>query len=207
MGGLSTAQLAVGGGLIYGRCNPYGAESGGPKRLLGGLYGPNSARTDSPELQLPEAIEQGEWACDQVAAVRVRMTCTHGHTGQVMELCTTHPAVNLRAEFVAGSFRQVKEVISVPGHYEMIQKRQSGFCPPCGWPSNRGQVDYAALQKEWEANGQNLSALYYSPDPRAWYGSLAEHLKRRREEIGALFEEGRKRGIIHNCPLTLVAVS
>ncbi len=194
--------------LVGRRCNPYGAETGGPRHVLGGLYGPQSAQT--PGLMLPENVEQGEWSCGQPAQVRVRMTCAHGHTGQVMELCSWHDETTFRGEYVAGQFRQVRETTRVRGHYEEIQRRQSGFCPPCGWPDGRhtdNRVDYAALQKEWDGIGANLHALFYGPDPRAWYTPLAQSLRTRRDDIGRMFDEGRALGIIHNCPLTLVPVS
>jgi hypothetical protein len=161
-------------------------------------------------MMLPEAVEQGEWACTERAQVRVRMTCPHGHTGQVMDLCAAHDEPVFSGEYVAGEFRQVKSVRRVPGHFEMIARRQAGFCPPCGWPDSRSspnRVDYAALQKEWEGIGTSLHGLFYSPHPRAWYSSLAVSLRQRREDIGRMFEEARQLGITHNCPLTLVPVS
>jgi hypothetical protein len=194
--------------LVGRRCNPYGAETGGPRRLLGGLYRGASAAT--PGMDLPAAVAEGEWRCEQPAQVRVRMVCEHGHTGQVMELCSWHDEAVFKADYVAGTFRQVRDTVRVRGHYEEIARRQSGFCPPCGFPdsrSSRNRIDYAALQKEWEANGQSLHALYYGPDRRDWYSPLSKSLQQRRDDIGRLFDEGRALGIIHNCPLRLVPVS
>jgi hypothetical protein len=200
--------MSTGATLIGQRCSPYGAETGGPKRLMGGLYGPKSART--PDMALPQAVEEGEWACDQPAQVRVRMTCRHGHRGQVMPLCSFHDVEVIGGEFTAGEWRQVKTTKRVHGHLEEIQRRQAGFCPPCGFPNSKdaaNNVDYAALQKEWEGIGQSLHAIYYSGDPRAWYGGLAQTLRTRREDIGRMFDEGRQLGIVHNCALQLIAVS
>lgn len=60
------------------RCNPYGHETGGPKHLLGGLYG-------------PEYEGKQKWTCENPATHRVRMHCKlYGHTGPVMELCDNH---------------------------------------------------------------------------------------------------------------------
>lgn len=192
--------------LLYGRCNPYGAETGGPKRVMGGLYSAKSART--PGMFLPQAVEEGEWACPQPAQVRVRMACPVGHVGQVMELCSWHDETVVSGEYVSGQFRQVRRTIRVKGHYEMIGSRQAGVCPRCCYPSSResaDKVDYAALQKEWEGIGQNLYPL--SEDPRLWYGTLAAGLRQRRDDIGRMFDEAIRRGIIQNRPLTLVAVS
>lgn len=190
------------------RCNPYGAETGGPARLLGGLYRGASAAT--PDMDLPDNVAQGEWRCEWPAQVRVRMTCAHGHRGQPMDLCSWHDEDTWQADYVAGTFRQVKSTVRVRGHFEEIQRRQAGFCPPCGWPDSRSSgnhVDYAALQKEWEGIGQSLSALFYGGDRRAWYSPLSKGLQQRRDDIGAMFEEARALGIVHNCPLRLVPVS
>ena len=74
--------------LLLERCNPYGAETGGPRMVMGGLYGPGSART--PDDTLPVNVQQGEWLCPQQAQVRVKMTCRCGHTGRIMALCSWH---------------------------------------------------------------------------------------------------------------------
>jgi hypothetical protein len=63
---------------IAGRCNPFGHETGGPKRLLGGMYGPD---------------HEGDkkWFCENLATHRVRMVCKlYGHTGEPMDLCDDH---------------------------------------------------------------------------------------------------------------------
>ena len=194
--------------LLQVRCSPYGAETGGPRHLMGGLYGAASART--PGMHLPQNVAEGEWSCDQPAQVTVRMTCKHGHRGQRMNLCSWHDEVTWGGEFAAGQTRQVKGSRRVPGHLEEIAKRQAGFCPPCGFPNAkeaRNRIDYAALQKEWEGIGKSLYELYYCGDPRAWYSGLGQGLRQRREDIGLMFDEGRQLGIIHNCPLELVPVS
>ncbi len=62
------------------RCNPYGHETGGPKGLLGGIYGPEHEGTH-------------KWFCQNTATHRVRMHCKlYGHTGPVMEICDDHYA-------------------------------------------------------------------------------------------------------------------
>lgn len=67
-------------GYLGTRCDPYGHESGGPQRLLGGMYG--------PEHEGPQ-----KWFCENPATHRVRMHCTlFGHTGPVMVLCDSHHA-------------------------------------------------------------------------------------------------------------------
>lgn len=81
--------------IITRRCNPYGHETGGPQRLLGGVYG-------------PEYEGRYKWTCSHPATLRVRMSCEHGHRGQVMELCLPHA--------------------------REIQRRQAGLCPACAWP-------------------------------------------------------------------------
>jgi hypothetical protein len=93
-------------GLLTQTCNPYGnAGDTGPARLLGGLYG-------------PEHEGRYKWGCTRRAAGRYRMTCTCGHRGQIMPLCTQH----------------VRE----------ISKRQSDLCPPCAFPPEAAELQKAA---------------------------------------------------------------
>ena len=63
--------------ILTRRCNPYGHESGGPKHLLGGLYG-------------AEYEGAMKWVCQNSATLRVRMACRCMHVGQVMEICQGH---------------------------------------------------------------------------------------------------------------------
>jgi hypothetical protein len=63
--------------VITQRCNIYGHETGGPKHLLGGLYG-------------PEYEGQHKWVCENPAVLRARMMCAKGHKGQIMNLCREH---------------------------------------------------------------------------------------------------------------------
>jgi hypothetical protein len=185
------------GGLILGRCNPYGAETGGPRHVLGGLHGPASART--PGQGLPDNVAQGEWSCTQPAVVRCRMTCQHGHVGQVMQLCSWHDEDTWATQMVAGTARRVKGTTRVRGHYEEITRRQAGFCPPCAFPG-----DFAALYKEHAALSSHLGMLQQAgltrtPQFRAAYTRI--------EAIGVQFDEAAAQGIVHRCPLILVPVS
>lgn len=185
--------------VLLGRCNPYGAETGGPRHVLGGMYGPRSARTEG--MQLPEAVAQGEWVCDQPAVVRCRMVCEHGHTGQVMNLCSWHDDTVFHGEFVAGVTRQVSRTVRQHGHFEEIQKRQAGSCPRCLFPK-----PYDELAREvmtWQAK----LTEYFVAGPRLWQSANAQGLRQRVDDAGKLMDLARAQGIIHNCPLTLVPVS
>jgi hypothetical protein len=182
------------------RCNPFGAESGGPKRILGGLHGPASARVDAAEAPgLPLNVQEGEWTCPNLAQVRVRMVCQHGHTGQVMELCSWHDEWAYGGEYVAGAIRRVKRQIRVHGHYEEIQRRQSGSCPRCLFPGR-----YAELYKETYRHQQELAHLQQAG---MWYSDRAEHKRQVIEGICVQFDEGLASGEIHRCPMRLVPVS
>lgn len=196
--------------LLLRRCNGYGAETGGPKRLLGGLYGPNSAVT--PRDDLPLSVQQGEWPCLIPAEVRCRMICRCGHKGQVMELCSWHDEINYHSEAIGAKLVPTYDTIRVRGHYEEIQRRQSDFCPPCGYPNaqmSKNGIDYAALQKEWDGIGRDLSlgwaAVGY--DPRYFRMPQVRALQSRRDTIGLTFDEGRRLGIVHNCKMKLEPVS
>lgn len=184
--------------VVLGRCNPYGAESGGPRHVLGGLYGPGSARTEG--MYLPDNVAQGEWRCDQPAVIRCRMVCAHGHKGQVMQLCSWRDDVVRHGEFVAGATRQVAETVRQRGHFEEIQRRQSDLCPPCAYPPPYGEL--AREVQQWQAE---MSVLWNIPTETAIRRVRA--LKQYTEDAGKLMDAARAQGIIHNCPLTLVPVS
>lgn len=184
--------------ILLGRCNPYGAETGGPRRLLGGLYGPNSART--PGMDLPRNVEEGEWRCEWPAVVRCRMFCGCGHKGQVMQLCSWHDETTYHAEYAAGEIRRVSETIRARGHFEEIQRRQAGLCPACAFPP-----PYGELMKEIQAWQAEL--FPYQASNRLWYSPAAEALRTKVDDAGKLMDAARAQGIIHNCPLTLVPVS
>lgn len=186
-------------GVVLGRCNPYGAETGGPRHVLGGLYGPGSART--PDMHLPENVEQGEWACTRRADIRCRMHCKCGHRGQVMDLCSWHEDTTYHGEMVAGVLRQVSGKVRQHGHFEEIQKRQSGSCPACLFPP-----PYADLAKEVQAWQATLTT-YWIAGPRQWLSPHAQTLRTRIDDAGKLMDQARAAGIIHNCPLTLIPVS
>lgn len=187
--------------LLLERCNPYGAETGGPARVMGGLHGPGSAAT--PGLDLPENVAQGEWLCPQQAQVRVRMTCRCGHDGRVMALCSWHDEINYRSEMVAGTVRRVPEVTRQRGHFEEIQRRQAGQCLRCAYPAGPG-YDFAADYKSilaWQGE------LAYLHDIGAWYSAQARRARQKIEDIVAGFDQGIARGQIHKCPLQLIQVS
>ena len=197
--------------VLQRRCNPYGAESGGPRRVLGGLYGPRSAES-APDLDLPLNVTQGEWSCDVPAEVRCRMTCRCGHRGQVMELCSWHDTVSHTGRMVAGRFEAETVNGRSRGHFEEIQRRQAGSCPRCLYPDARQSgngTDYAALQKEWDAAGHVLQAMWEASgfNMRIFHDPIAMSYQQRREDIGRAFDEARALGIVHNCPLELRQVS
>jgi hypothetical protein len=186
--------------VLLGRCNPYGAESGGPRRVLGGMYGPGSARTDG--MDLPDNVAQGEWSCPQPAQVRCRMICEHGHRGQVMALCSWHDDVNYRGEFVAGVTRRVSERVRVRGHFEEIQRRQSDSCPACLFPP-----PYGELAKEVQAWQAELSAYWQQGGWAGWRQPRAVSIRQHIDDAGKMMDAAIADGTIHKCPLTLVAVS
>lgn len=194
---MTTPSATVAPGVILGRCNPYGAETGGPRRVLGGLYGPGSARTEG--MQLPENVAQGEWPCERRAEIRCRMTCACGHRGQVMELCSWHDDTVYHGEFTAGVTRRVADTVRQHGHFEEIQKRQSGSCPACLFPP-----PYGELMKEIQAWQAQLTQLWIT---RQWRSPAAQQLRTRVDDAGLLMDQARAAGIIHNCPLTLVPLS
>lgn len=186
--------------VSLGRCDPYGAESGGPRRVMGGLHGPNSARIDTDDVPgLPQAVIEGEWACHQPAVIRVRMTCACGHAGQVMQLCSWHDEDTYTSEMVAGTLRRVKGTAKVRGHYEEISRRQAGACIRCLFPG-RYAADYKTLFS-W----QNELAMLR--ETGQWYSARGNAVRQKIEDIVADFDQGNADGTIHRCPMTLIPVS
>jgi hypothetical protein len=188
------------GTLLLGRCNPYGAETGGPRRVMGGLHGPASATLDPAAMPgLPANVAQGEWSCPQPAQVRVKMICACGHVGDIMELCSWHDEISYRTEHVAGTFRRIPENVRVRGHYEEIQRRQAGACIRCLYPGH-----YAEEYKSMFAWQQELA---YLRDYGQWYSERGSYVRGKIEEIVARFDEGNADGTIHRCPMKLEQVS
>jgi hypothetical protein len=183
--------------VLLGRCTPYGAELGGPRRVMGGLHGPASAAT--PDAGLPLNVEQGEWLCRQPAQVRVRMECRCNHQGSVMSLCSWHEEISYVGERVAGNFRRVKKINRVRGHYEEIQSRQAGACTRCLYPGK-----YAGWYHELFSWQGHLAALR---DAGFWYTDQAESIRRKITDMTAQFDQGNQDGTIHRCPMRLVPVS
>lgn len=183
--------------LLLGRCNPYGAESGGPRHVLGGLHGPNSATT--PGAGLPDNVAQGEWLCQQPAVIRVKMECRCGHVGKTMNLCSWHDDVVKRVEIVAGVPRRITSSVRVPGHYEEITKRMAGACPRCLYPGMHAEAHHSLLA--WQEELAFLRDTHRERSPRA------DEVRSKIEEICAGFDRGNESGEIHRCPMILVPVS
>jgi len=189
------------GTLLLERCSPYGAETGGPRHVMGGLYGPGSAAT--PDDTLPLNVQQGEWLCRNQAQVHAYLICGCGHKGRVMALCSWHDEISEHGEMVAGTVRKVTSVVRQRGHYEEIQRRQAGACIRCLYPAQDGR-DFAAAHKAIEAWQGELA---YLNDLGAWHSAQARAARQKIEDIVASFDEGIARGIIHRCPMRLVQVS
>jgi hypothetical protein len=183
--------------VLLGRCNPYGAESGGPRRVMGGLHGSRSAET--PDLDLPLNVAQGEWLCRQPAVVRVRMQCGCGHTGNVMALCSWHDEISYVGERVGATFRRVKKINRVPGHYEEIQRRQSGACVRCMYPGQYAEWYHEMFS--WQRDLAGLRAM------GMWNSDRAESIRQKITDLMGKFDQGNASGTIHRCPLRLVPVS
>jgi hypothetical protein len=188
------------GTLLLERCNPYGAETGGPRHVMAGLYGPGSAAT--PGMDLPDNVAQGEWSCPQQAQVRVRMECQCGHRGRVMALCSWHDEI-VESSDPLNFGRKIKNVIRVRGHFEEIQRRQAGACVRCLYPAGPG-YDFAADHKTIEAWQGELA---YLNDIGAWYSAQARRARQRIEDMVAGFDAGIERGQIHRCPMRLIPIS
>ena len=182
--------------LLLGRCDPYGAETGGPRYVMGGLHGPASAAT--PDMDLPDNVAQGEWTCPQPAQVRVRMTCRCGHTGRIMELCSEHDETVFRSDPLNFG-RTLKETIRVRGHFEEIQRRQSSGCTRCLYPGAAPSWHHEIMT--WQGE------LAWLHDTRQWMTPRRIQVQQHIVDLVARFDEANATGQIHRCPMRLIPVS
>jgi hypothetical protein len=129
--------------ILKVRCDPFGRESGGPKRLLGGVYG-------------PEYEGNHKWGCEREAMGRYRMICVCGHRGQPMPLCG--PGLDRDVQGIAYWH---------PGHVAEFQKRASDSCPVCLFPpearSRSAEIEIA------QAELGTLEQIGYLNSPQARY--------------------------------------
>jgi hypothetical protein len=124
------------------RCNPYGHETGGPRHLLGGVYGP----------EYEGALYK--WQCERAAEIRCRMTCQCGHKGQVMELCG--PGIVIDAQ---------GRPFTHPGHVAELSKRGSDSCPVCMFPPEAREL--AATAESAQLRLGHLESIGYALSPQA----------------------------------------
>src|SRR5258707_6350274 len=66
----------IGATILQPFCNIFGDDVNGARRVLGGLG--------------DASLVDRQWYCPSHAKHRVRMTCEHGHQGQLMKLCEKH---------------------------------------------------------------------------------------------------------------------
>jgi hypothetical protein len=184
------------GTLLLQRCNPYGAETGGPRHIYGGLYGPNSARTNDDSL--PENIQQGEWPCERPAEVRVYMECRCGHRGTIMALCSWHDETVTRSDPLNFG-RTIRETVRARGHYEEIQRRQSGACMRCLFPRKAAE-DFKAIEAI-------QTELYFLHAAGRFYTPRGQQLRAKIEALREELDRQNMTGEIHRCPMRLIQVS
>ena len=136
--------------VITRRCDPYGAESGGPKRLLGGVYG-------------PEYVGPHMWNCERLADARYRMICRCGHRGQPMWLCG--PGL-VNDEQGIPYFH--------PGHVAEFSKRSSDLCPVCVFPPEARQWSEVAERSQSELVTLEQIGYVNSPQARSLRRQVAD---------------------------------
>jgi hypothetical protein len=144
--------------ILVKRCDPYGRESGGPRRLQGGMYG-------------PEYEGNYKWGCERPSSGRYRMICRCGHKGQPMELCG--------AGFVKDAQGQT---MPHTGHIAEFQKRASDLCPVCVYPP-----EARALTVTAEIAQSELSSPLIIPGSPQWrmLGRKVEDARTRLDELNA----------------------
>ena len=149
--------------ILSRRCNPFGQETGGPKRLLGGVYG-------------PEYEGLHKWGCTRIAESRYRMTCRCGHRGQPMWLCG--PGMVTDPQGVQYFH---------PGHVAEFSKRASDFCPVCAFPPEARQWSEVAERSQGEL--MYLEGIGFIGSPQ--WRSLKRSVEDARTRLDELNESGR----------------
>ena len=169
----------TGSGLLTTRCDPYGAES--QIRLLGGLY---------PESHVGRIM----WHCaNRADAGRFRMICVGGYYGQ-----RRAPDGGLVAAYRCdGGHASSDSMPLCTSHRVMIAKRQSDFCPACGFPPPARALAEAMTARQADITEAARLGLY------AAAAKLADAL----DDLRAQMNDLVPRGIVHNCPLRLEEVS
>jgi hypothetical protein len=130
--------------IVQRRCDPFGRESGGPKRLLGGVYG-------------PEYEGNHKWGCERLAVGRFRMTCKCGHRGQPMWLCG--PGLTRDARGI--------EYWDYGHASQEFMTRVSDSCPACLFPPEA--LDRSKETEIAQAELGTLEQIGYLNSPQARY--------------------------------------
>jgi hypothetical protein len=132
--------------VITRRCNPYGHETGGPRRLLGGIYG-------------PEYEGQYKWVCENPADGRWVFTCSQGHKGAPQDLCRAHVAEITRR--MSGLCPRCAYPPEARELTDMIERDQRELA----WLNQRGLFDSAqgrTLRVKIEDAGHRMTELAQS---------------------------------------------
>jgi hypothetical protein len=170
----------TGTAVVTRRCNPYGHETGGPRHLLGGMYGPEYEG------------DKYKWTCERRAEGRYRMTCRCGHRGQEMWLCGPGTETGTSSEGATTWHH--------PGHVAEIQKRASDSCPKCLYPEEARMWAEVAERSQMElAYLEQIPGYVLSPQARS--------LRRQLDGARTRLDELNATGAVHKCPLTLTEVS
>ena len=128
--------------VLMGICDPFGRESGGPKRLLGGFYG-------------PEYEGNHKWGCTRRAEGRYRMICQCGHKGQVMPLCGPGMVQDLQGNWFHFAGHASREFMD----------RISDSCPKCLFPPEA--IDRSKETEIAQAELGTLEQIGYINSPQA----------------------------------------
>ena len=167
-------------GLLTQRCDVYGAESN--IQLMGGYF--------------PESMNgRQHWYCENLAVARFRMICTGGEYGHVAANDGgTKPAYHCDG----GHKGQVMPLCA--DHRVEVQRRQSGFCPPCGM---------ARWHPEVRSTMERIDRLQHELQSYAQFGLMVKvmQIQHAIETEGHRMTEFYEQGITHRCPLRLVEVS
>lgn len=130
--------------VITARCNPFGHETGGPKRLLGGVYG-------------PEYEGRMKWVCQRPADGMFRFICAGaGHRGAPQALCYPHVhEIQRRMSSLCPACAYPPEARSLTDQIERDQRELA-------WLNDRGLFNSrqgAELRRKIEVAGYRMTEL------------------------------------------------
>ena len=190
--------------VLVTRCDAFGAETGGPRHLLGGLYG-------------PEANGPKHWYCKNPMDGRYTMSCAHAHKGLPQNLCHEH--VYMIRKRMSGICPPCVSPPAAREITEAMQRVQAGAVPRLDALVTRGgtELDVATLSMQMESELWVLQERMNELQLGHAQPELARLVDKAVAQLGNTGDRGEqllwdlngkiRAGIIHRCHLRLTEIS